>query len=141
MARSLIPDPLALMREAINQLEAGVNSLAHRKIANSQDLAKTLQLLGTVSLGAQRVMEKSLAAFYARLDIPSRTEVAAIGATAQRIEEKLDLLLRATSSSSLAARPARTRRPPPSVVQVPPSVMPVKKTPPRAAAKRAGTRR
>jgi hypothetical protein len=141
MARSLIPDPLALLREAVNHLEAGANSLAHRKIANSQELAKTLQRLGTVSLGAQRVMEKALAAFYARLDIPSRTELASVAASVQRIEDKLDLLLPATSRSSLAARPARTRRPPPSVVQAPASVAPAKKTPPRAAAKRVGARR
>ena len=104
MALPSFPDPFELGREAINRLEAGANSLANRKLTNAQGLAKTLAGIATTSLGLRRVLEKVLAGAFARLDIPSRGEIAALAVAVQRIEDKLDLLLRASDGSSAARR-------------------------------------
>ncbi|MDE2454831.1 MAG: hypothetical protein KGL43_14655, partial [Burkholderiales bacterium] len=63
-----------------------------------------------VSLAGQHVFARALAGLYVRLDLPSRTELAALAAAVQRVEDKVDVLL--PPAPSLAPRPARTRRAP-----------------------------
>jgi hypothetical protein len=116
MAR--IPDPFEVFREAVNRFEAGANALANRKLTNSQQLAMSLTKLATTSMGLQRVLEKALAAVFARLDIPSRTELHALTVVVQRVEDKLDLLLGATLKPVATRRPARTRQPAPAAPAV-----------------------
>ena len=113
MARSLFPDPLELLREGVNRFEAGVNALAQRKLANSTEAARTLHKLARASVGVRQLADRSLAGVLALLELPSRSEVAALAAAVQRVEDKLDMLLPASARSAAhAPRPARTRRPP-----------------------------
>ena len=98
-------DPFAIWREQIDRLESSVNTFATSNM-ESEQFAKALALFLRASLGAHHVFDENLAKLYQRLNLPSRTEVAALAAVVQRIEEKLDMLLPATPS---VPRPARTR--------------------------------
>lgn len=113
-------DPLMLLRESLNRLEGGLNAYATEKMASEQ-FARTLARLMKVSLAGQHVFARTLAGLYVRLDLPSRSELAALAAAVQRIEDKVDALL--PPAPSLAPRPARTRRapapPPPPPVLAP----------------------
>jgi hypothetical protein len=120
-----LPDPLKLYREAINKFENGVNSLAARHI-DSRELGMMINQFSKVSLGLQHLSTSSLERLYKRMDLPSRAEVAALAAALQRVEDKLDRLLPAPSSETIAPRPPRTRRPPPEPV-APPAAVEAKK--------------
>lgn len=112
MARAPNIDPLALLRTGVNRLESGANTLATREMQSDQ----FSQLLGQwikVSLGVQHVVGKVLTELYARLDVPSRTELAAVAAAVQRVEDKVSALVPAAPSP--VPRPPRTRRVPESV--------------------------
>jgi hypothetical protein len=112
MILSLIPHPLKLCREALNRFENGINSLA----ANNLDKPRVAQaLLGASRLaaGTRHVSEKSLAAVYRRLALPSRNEVERIAAAMHRMEDKLDLLLPESEKPVRSPRPPRTRQPAP----------------------------
>ena len=143
MTKALKLDPLVLLREGINKLEGGANAYATGKM-QSEQFAQVLAQFIKVSLGVQHVAGKMLARVYARLDVPSRTELAALAAAVQRVEDKVDALLPPTPS--LAPRPARTRRAPGPVAAVEiaapvPAPMPARarRTPARkTAAKAAG---
>lgn len=102
-------DPLALLRTGVNQLEGGANAFATRKM-QSEQFSQGLGQWIKVSLGVQHVAGKVLTRLYALLDVPSRTELAALAAAVQRVEDQLSVLLPA--APSLAPRPARTRRAP-----------------------------
>lgn len=109
--------PLMLLRAGLYKLEGGANAFLASKARNEQ----FSQLLGQwikVSVGVQHVAGKVLAGLYARLDVPSRTELAALAAAVQRIEDKMSALAPATPS--LAPRPSRTRRAPQPVAAVEP---------------------
>ena len=110
MTKENIFDPFAIWREQIDRLESAVNTFATSNM-ESEQFAKALALFLRASLGAHHVFDENLAKLYQRLNLPSRTEVAALAAAVQRIEEKLDMLLPATPS---VPRPARTRQAPDS---------------------------
>lgn len=112
MTKALKLDPLALLREGINKLEGGANAYATQKM-QSEQFAQVLGQLIKVSLGVRHVFGRTLARVYAQFDVPSRTELAALAAAVQRIEDKVDTLL--PPAASLAPRPARTRRAPETV--------------------------
>jgi hypothetical protein len=127
-----LPDPLKMYREAINKFENGVNSLAARHI-DSKELGLMINQFSKVSLGLQHLSQSSLERMYKRMDLPSRSEVAALAAVLQRVEDKLDQLLPAPTSEVIAPRPPRTRRPTPEPVATPAEV---KKTALKRATKR-----
>lgn len=110
MAFSSLPDPLQLCREALNKLESAINGTAARKM-NSSEFAQALNRYSRVSLGLQYVLEKSLACCFERLELPSRTQVSALTAAVQRVEDKLDQLLPVATPAALVPKPSRTRRP------------------------------
>jgi hypothetical protein len=145
MAGAKIPDPFALWREAVNRLEAGANALANRKVTSSQRLAKSLTLGATTAMGLQRVLERALAAALARLEIPSRSEVAALAVSLQRVEDKLDLLRGVQAGPhSAKPRPARTRKPPAAAAPAASAAAPAqpsRKRPAAPPAKRPATRK
>lgn len=141
MTKALKLDPLALMREGVNRLEGGANAFATQKM-QSEQFAQVLAQLIKVSLGVQHVFGKTLAGLYARLDVPSRTELAALAAAVQRIEDKVDSMLSPTPS--LVPRPARTRRAPEPVAAAvaeasapAPTLAPVRRAPARKTAGKA----
>jgi hypothetical protein len=111
MATSLIPDPFQMWREALTKLEGNVNSLVTGTM-DSQELMRSAHQLSTVSLGMQQAFEKAIGRYLAKVNLPSRKDVAELAAALRRVEDKLDRLLPADAAGSAAPRPARTRRPP-----------------------------
>jgi hypothetical protein len=110
MILSMIPHPLRLCREALNRLESGVNSLAANNL-DSPRVARALLGASRIATGTRQVSEKSLAAVYRRLALPTRNEVERITAAMHRMEDKLDLLIPVSEKPARAARPPRTRQP------------------------------
>ena len=124
MARSFLPDPLELLRLAVNRLEGRANTLAGRGM-EIDALMKTLHQVSGLSLALRQAMELAIEGAYKRLNLPSSREFADMKATLQRLEDKLDSLLAAQAVS--APRPARTRKP----AAAPPSAKPRKTVAPK----------
>ena len=110
MAKSLLPDPLDLLRQAVNRLEGRANALAGRGLEIDQ-VVKTLHQLSSLSLVLRQAMELALDNFYKRLNLPTGREFAEMTSTLQRLEDKLDSLLATQAAPRSAPRPARTRKP------------------------------
>lgn len=110
MAKSFIPDPLELLRQAVNRLEGRANALAGRGMEIDQ-VVKTLHQLSSLTLVLRQAMELALDNFYKRLNLPTGREFAEMQATLQRLEDKLDSLLAAEPGARAAPRPPRTRKP------------------------------
>jgi hypothetical protein len=110
MARSLLPDPLELLRQAVNRLEGKANTLAGRGLEIDQ-VVKTLHQVTGLSLALRQAVEMALEGFYKRLNLPTGREFAEMSATLQRIEDKLDALQAASDALPPRKQPARTRRP------------------------------
>jgi hypothetical protein len=104
-------DPLAMWRESLDRFEKSGNAFLTQNM-ESEQFSKALGTFLSASLGARHLFDENLAKLYQHADLPSRTEVAALAAAMQRIEDKLDMLL-PTAPSTI--RPARTRRPPDAI--------------------------
>jgi hypothetical protein len=143
MSTSLIPDPFQMWRDALTKLEGNVNSLVTERM-DTQDLMRSVHQLSTLSLGMQQAFEKAIGSYLARVNLPSRKDVAELAAALQRVEDKLDRLLPASALAGAAPRPARTRRPPPDEAAAPPAEAPPatakRARPPKRAAKRTAAR-
>jgi hypothetical protein len=109
MAKSFLPDPLELLRLAVNRLEGRANALAGRGM-EVDALMKTLHQVSGMSLALRQAMELAIEGAYKRLNLPSSREFAEMKATLQRLEDKLDSLL-AAQPAAAAPRPPRTRKP------------------------------
>jgi hypothetical protein len=110
MARSLLPDPLELLRQAVNRLEGKANTVASRGLEIDQ-VVKTLHQMTGLSLALRQAVEMALEGFYKRLNLPTGREFAEMSATLRRIEDKLDALHAAGVAAPARKRPARTRQP------------------------------
>ncbi|AYC32414.1 hypothetical protein D3880_08500 [Pseudomonas cavernae] len=110
MATAKFPDPLQFCRDTLTKLESGINQFAARKM-ESEEFAEALNRFNQVALSVQYTLDKSLACFFERLDLPSRTEVTELAAAVQRVEEKLERLLPDMTHEALLPRPPRTRIP------------------------------
>jgi hypothetical protein len=104
-------DPFAMWRESLDRFEKSGNAFLTQNM-ESEQFSKALGTFLSASLGARHLFEENLAKLYQQADLPSRTEVAALAAAVQRIEDKLDMLLPTAPST---VRPARTRRPPDAI--------------------------
>jgi hypothetical protein len=108
MARSFLPDPLELLRQAVNRLEGRANTLAGRGMEIDQ-VMKALHQVSGLSLALRQAVEMAMEGAYKRLNLPTGREFAEMKATLRRLEDKLDSLL--ATQSTAAPRPARTRKP------------------------------
>jgi hypothetical protein len=104
-------DPFAMWRESLDRFEQSGNAFLTQNM-ESEQFSKALGAFLNASLGTRHLFDENLAKLYQHADLPSRTEVAALVAAVQRIEDKLDMLLPTTPST---VRPARTRRPPDAI--------------------------
>ncbi|MCA0244821.1 MAG: hypothetical protein LCI02_28790 [Proteobacteria bacterium] len=103
-------DPLQVLRRGLDGFEARVNAITSRQMMASPGFAQKLDLLATVSIGLHHVCESLRADLYARLDLPSRSELRDLAAAVRRVEDKLEELLPPREPAA-AAHPPRTRRP------------------------------
>ena len=106
MAKSFLPDPLELLRLAVNRLEGRANTLAGRGM-EIDALMKTLHQVSGLSVALRQAVELAIENAYKRLNLPSSREFAEMKATLQRLEDKLDSLL----AMQPAAAAPRTRKP------------------------------
>ena len=109
MAKSFLPDPLELLRLAVNRLEGRANTLAGRGM-EIDALMKTLHQVSGLSVALRQAVELAIENAYKRLNLPSSREFAEMKATLQRLEDKLDSLL-AMQPAAAAPRTPRTRKP------------------------------
>jgi hypothetical protein len=108
MAKSFLPDPLELLRQAVNRLDGRANSSAGRGI-EIDTVMKTLQQMSGLSLALRQAVEMALEGVFKRMNLPTGREFAEMTATLQRLEDKLDRLLAAQAVAS--PRPPRARKP------------------------------
>ena len=108
MARSFLPDPLELLRQAVNRLEGRANTTAGRGLEIDQ-VVKTVQQMSGLSLVLRQAVEMAIESAYKRLKLPSSREFAEMQATLRRLEDKLDSLLAAQAVAAHAHAQARGR--------------------------------
>jgi hypothetical protein len=108
MARSFLPDPLELLRQAVNRLDGRGSSSAGRGI-EIDTVMKTLQQMSGLSLALRQAVEMAIEGASKRLNLPTGSEFAELQSTLRRVEDKLDSLLAAQGVAS--PRPARPRKP------------------------------
>jgi hypothetical protein len=106
MARSFLPDPLELLRQAVNRLEGGANTTAGRGL-DIEQVVKTVQQMSGLSLVLRQAVEMAIESAYKRLKLPSSREFAEMQSTLQRLEDKLDSLLAVQSEAAPRASRAR----------------------------------
>jgi len=120
MADAKGADPLALWREMLAQWEKSVNSLANQTMASDEFSSSMNGAMG-LSLKMQETMRDAMAAYLGAMNLPSRTEVAALGERLAAIETRLDRVVALLERNAAAAgpppppatpRPPRTKRPP-----------------------------
>ncbi|MDD1977586.1 MULTISPECIES: hypothetical protein [Pseudomonas] len=93
-----LPDPFRLYREAITRFENGVNALAARNI-DSKEVGLVIDQYSKITLGLQHLSQTSLERLHKRMGLPSRAEVDALAASLRRVEDKLDQLLPAPTTT------------------------------------------
>jgi hypothetical protein len=108
MARSFLPDPLELLRQAVNRLDGRAGAPAGRGL-EIDTVMKTLQQMSGLSLALRQAVELAMEGAYRRLNLPSAEEFAEMKATLQRLEDKLDCLL--AEQAAAAPRAPRARKP------------------------------
>jgi hypothetical protein len=116
-------DPLAPWRDLVAQWEKNVNALANQTMASDEYSSSMHGAMG-LTLKLQQSMRDAMTTYLATANLPSRTEVLAIGERLAGVETRLDritaLLERIASAGGGAApsadpappRPPRTKRPP-----------------------------
>lgn len=119
MAKSFLPDPLELLRLAVNRLDGRASATAGRGLEIDQVL-KTVQQMSGLSLMLRQAVEMAMEGAYKRLKLPSSRDFAEMQATLQRLEAKLDRLLaapavavprsRKPANEAPAAKVAKPRR-------------------------------
>lgn len=111
MPKPPIPDPLQWLRKTLDRVEGRANALAGRGLQCEPVLA-TLHRLNSASMLWRQALQTALDRHYKRLNLPTARDVAAIKATLQRIEDRLDSLASTHDApTAQAPRPARTRKP------------------------------
>ena len=118
MAKTGVPmmDPLQMWRDALTQWEGGANAAASRQMG-SEEFAQALHALTSVSTGIQQALGQANGALLKELNLPSRNDLADIGARLQRIEDALEQLTRQVAAVAPPvaavpkAMPPRSRKP------------------------------
>lgn len=105
-----ISDPLQVLREALTQLESGLNSLAASGIKSHRGM-RALHRAIAVVVGLQRLADAFSDDLLRGVNMPSRQQIDELTATLRRVEDKLDSLHAALAPDAPLPRPPRTRRP------------------------------
>jgi hypothetical protein len=110
-------DPLAPWRELVSQWEKNVNALANTTMASDEYSSSMHGAMGA-TLKIQQTMKDAMAAYLANANLPSRTEVLALGERLTGVEARLDRIttllerIAATTAGESAAAPPPAPRPP-----------------------------
>jgi hypothetical protein len=139
MAEPNLPDPFALFRDWMSQMEKGVNQYAG-PVMKTEGFARDANSMMAAQMTAKKLAEELSQRYFEAFNIPSRSDILALTDRMQMLEDRmiaiqssLDRLAGGPSRSALPA-PARTRKPPAPVVEVAPTPAP---TPKRARKSRS----
>jgi len=115
MAEPANLDPFGLWRDMLGQWERGVNSVANQAMG-SDEFSRAVHQITSITLRMQQTVGEVLGKSLQTLNLPTRTDVLALGERIGRIEESLARLEASAAAQQnpqdAAPRPARTRQPP-----------------------------
>ena len=118
-------DPAAMFSQALSDWERTTNALANR-LMGSGEFSRGVNSATNLSLVLQQHLQENMARFLATANLPSREDVAELGATVRAVDarlERIEALLAglggasgtaAAAGTPARARPPRTRKPPQS---------------------------
>lgn len=114
-------DPLAIWREWVSEFETRANSTLNSAMG-SEEFAQFMGKATGLSLGLQKTVADIMNRYLKTMNLPSRTDIEALGERLQTIEESLARIsaaLEQSGSNSFGAgidtpRPAKMRKPPAS---------------------------
>ena len=143
MAEPTSLDPFALVRDLVSQLEKGVNEFAS-PLMKSDGFSQGANKVMSAAMVAKKLAQELTQRYFEALNIPSRSDMMALGDRLQAIEDRLinmqstlDRLAGGASRPALAApAPARTRKPP-APVPAPAPVVEIVAAPARKRARKA----
>jgi len=118
---SSVPDPFAMWRDWVSQSERQWNTFLNEAMASPQ-YGQSLGRFMELSLAMQKTMAEAMGRYLGALNMPTRTDVMALGERLATIEERLigielrlDQLSRPASDEAApletVPRPPRTKRP------------------------------
>ncbi len=114
---SPMADPLAVWREWVAQSERQWNAFLNQAMATDQ-YSQSIGRFMDLYLAMQKSLAETMGRYLAALNVPSRTDLLALGDRLSAIEERLARIESSLGrvgpdrSPSAADRPPRTRRPP-----------------------------
>lgn len=114
MTDKIPTDPFAMFRDMVNQWEKAANEYGG-KVAGSSEFARTMQGATAMSMQIQQAVHEGMTKVLAATNIPSREDIAALGARVGAIEAQLvriEAALGATPTRAAAPKPQRTKQPP-----------------------------
>jgi hypothetical protein len=114
MTDKIPTDPFAMFRDMVSQWEKATNDFGG-KIAGSSEFAKSMQGATAMSMQIQQAVHEGMTKVLAATNIPSREDIAALGARVGNIESQLSRIeaaLGATAAPPSAPKPKRTKLPP-----------------------------
>jgi hypothetical protein len=122
MTEPKLPDPFALVRDLLSQLEKGVNEYAG-PVMKSAGFARGTNSAMAAAMTAKKLAQELSQRYFEALNIPSRSDFLALMDRMQVLEDRminmqgtLDRLAGGANRPALPA-PARTRKPPAPVVE------------------------
>lgn len=107
-------DPFSMFRDMVNQWEKAANEYGG-KIAGSTEFAQGMQGATAISMQIQQAVHEGMTKVLAATNIPSREDIAALGARVGAIEAQLSRIeaaLGAAPATPPAPKPKRTKQPP-----------------------------
>jgi len=110
-------DPADFFRDMLGQWERASNEIVGKMLQTSE-FSRGMNNATTVSLKLQQTMHEQMTRFLAAANMPSREEVASLGAGMRALDERMariEALLMAATGAKPAApdrpKPPRTRKP------------------------------
>lgn len=123
MAEPTSLDPFSLVRGLVSQLEKGFNEFAN-PLMKSDGFSQGANKAMSTAMVAKKLAQELTQRYFEALNIPSRSDVIALGDRLQALEDRLINIestlnrLAGGASRPAVASPARTRKPPEPVVEV-----------------------
>jgi hypothetical protein len=124
MAEPTSLDPFALVRDLVSRLEKGINEFAN-PLMKSDGFAQGANKAMSAAMVAKKLAQELTQRYFEALNIPSRSDVIALGDRLQALEDRmitmqstLDRLAGGAAGRPALAAPARTRKPPEPVAEV-----------------------
>ena len=124
MTESASLDPFALVRDLVSRLEKSINARAN-PLMRTDAFARNANRAVSAAMVAKKLAKDLTQRYFEVLNVPSRSDVLALGDRVQGLEDRLidiqatlDRLAGGAVRRHALAAPARTRKPPVPVIEV-----------------------